>query len=572
MSNANDPRADEILREQSQLASERSNFDSQWREIAERVRPEQNLFQSERSPGLKLNDKIFDSTAQLALPKYSAACQSMIAPATQKWHGLDIDDEELNDCTDTKRWCEALTNLLFRLRYTPRANFQGQFGEVVMDQGAFGTGILFTDELMPKWTLQGSSGGGFRYKSLPLSECFMAEDAYGTINRLHRRFQLTGDQAVGLLKSLGANPDSLPASIKRAAELHTTDKFWFVHAVKPNPDRKGTPLHWRGMAYWSCYVCEEGRSIVSEGGFRVFPFAVARAETAPREVYGRGPAMKVLQTIKGLNEMKKTVLRAAHMVTSPALLLADDGALGVNLRPNALNYGALDGNGNALVKPLLTGGKVEIGMEMMNAEREAINDAFYVTLFRILVDEPQITATEAMLRAQEKGQLLAPPMGGMQSSLCGPTIEREIDILTAAGKLPPMPEKLQEYFDAGGEWKVRYQAPLNLAQRAGEGIGILNTIQGIAPIAQIDPSVMKVIKTKETVRHLWELNGGPMKLLNSEEEMAAIEDSDGQAAAAQQLLAAAPVAASSAKDFAQAQALAAAAPNQAAPAVLELAA
>ena len=138
--------------------------------------------------------------------------------------------------------------------------------------------------------------------------------------------------------------------------------------------------------------------------------------------------MNVLPDIKMLNEMSKTVMRAAHMVTAPPIMLSDDGALQqFNLRPNALNFGAVDDQGRPRAIPFQSGGRVDIGLDMMNQRREIINDAFFVTLFRILVEEPQITATEAMLRAQEKGQLLAPTMGRMQTELLGPCVERELD-------------------------------------------------------------------------------------------------------------------------------------------------
>ena len=113
-------------------------------------------------------------------------------------------------------------------------------------------------------------------------------------------------------------------------------------------------------------------------------------------------------------------------------------------------------------------------------DAEVINDAFLVTLFQILVDAPQMTATEAMLRAQEKGALLAPTMGRQQSEFLGPLIEREIDILSRAGALPPMPDALVK---AGGMVEVEYQSPLNRAQRSEEGVAILRTLESLAPLA-----------------------------------------------------------------------------------------
>jgi hypothetical protein len=128
--------------------------------------------------------------------------------------------------------------------------------------------------------------------------------------------------------------------------------------------------------------------------------------------------------------MKKTIIRAGQMVVAPPIMLSDDASLSAfDVRSNALNFGYVDGQGRPMAMPFETKGRVDIGIDLMDKEREVINDAFFVTLFRILVEEPQITATEAMLRAQEKGQLLAPTMGRMQSEIGSTIVERELDIL-----------------------------------------------------------------------------------------------------------------------------------------------
>jgi hypothetical protein len=215
--------------------------------------------------------------------------------------------------------------------------------------------------------------------------------------------------------------------------------------------------------------------------------------------------------------------------------------------------------------PFDSRGQVQIGMELMNAEREVINDAFFVTLFRILVQEPAITATEAMLRAQEKGQLLAPTMGRIQTELLGPMISRELDVLAHKGLLPAMPPELKE---AGGMVKVEYQSPLNLAQRAAAGVGIMNTLQAVAPLAQFDKRVTMLFDAVAMARELADINGVPEHTMHSDEEIAQLQGAQQQAEQMQALLAAAPVAASAAKNFAQAGALAASMPNQQAPAIL----
>jgi hypothetical protein len=222
-----------------------------------------------------------------------------------------------------------------------------------------------------------------------------------------------------------------------------------------------------------------------------------------------------------------------------------------DLRAGALNYGGVDANGNQLVQPLQTGGRLDIGLELLQDSQRVINEAFLVTLFQILVETPQITATEAMLRAQEKGQLLAPTMGRTQGEMIGPCIERELDILAAAGQLPPMPDALIE---AGGMVEIMYESPLNRLQKSEDGVGILRTLETLAPLAQVDPTVADVMDPEAAARILAEVNGVPAKALRSPKRVQAIREGRAEQQEMSQLLQAAPVAASTIKDLSAAQA------------------
>lgn len=545
-----DERADEIIRRQEQLFSERAVFEQHWREIAERILPRANHFRTNRQPGDKRTEWVFDATAGLALERFAAAMESMLTPRTQRWHRLRVSDPVLQDDAEVQAYLDEVTQVLFAARYSPHANFASQAAECYMSLGAFGTNCLFIDDSLR----------GIRYRSVHLSEIFIAENHQGVIDTVFRKFDMTARQAA---QRFGV--DKLSDTQKQAAEKSPERLFPFLHAVHPRTDIDYGRKDFRGMPWASCYINMESRQTISEGGYNRMPYAIGRYTTNPKEIYGRSPAMTVLPDIKMLNEMSKTVIRAAHKIVDPPLLLQDDGALqAFDLRPGALNYGGVDEQGRQLVHPLQTNARVDIGLDMMEQRRKVINDAFLVTLFQILVDAPQMTATEAMLRAQEKGALLAPTMGRQQSEFLGPMIEREIDILARAGALPRMPDKLAE---AGGIVDVEYVSPLNRAQRADEGVAIMRTLEAVTPLAQIDPRVMMVFDPEAVARELAEINGVPVKVMRSKEQIAAMEEAKAQAAQAQQLLAAAPVVGKTVRDLAQAQSLASAAPPQQAPAI-----
>lgn len=549
-----DQRAEDCIREQEQLASARCVFEAHWRECAERADPTQNMFQMQERPnGDKRSEKIFDDTAPAALPKFTACVISVAMPANQQYQKLTIQEEKFQNNSEITRYYESTVKVVFRHRYSVHGKFQDQVASVIRDVGCLGTGIMFIDEVV---------GTGIRYKAMPLYQCYIAQDAYGRVDTLHRKFQWTAHEAATKF-----GEDKLPTMMRAALKIEPNKKFWFLHCVKPNKNKVHGAKDWRGFDYWSCYIClDEGRFIIDEGGYRTFPYAVVRSETAPNEVYGRSRVMRVLASIKTANEMMKTILRAAQLTVQPPIMLSDDGSLqAFNMRPNALNFGAIDDQGRARVQAFNTGAKPEIGLDLLNEVRKVINDALFVTLFNILKDSPSITATQAMLEAQEKGQLLFPEVGRIQNELLGPLTERELDILAYSGQLPEMPMVLQDYYRNGGEHAVEYQSPLNQAQKAGDGVAILNTIQAITPLMQIDPKVISVFNLEKMTRVLAESNGVPSSIFYSPEEMESIKEQEASDQQTQQLLQAAPVAASAAKDFAQASALAGSAPGQVAP-------
>ncbi|WP_186126371.1 portal protein [Burkholderia gladioli] len=515
-----DSRVEDILRDQSGMDGKKSNWNTLWSQIAQVIDPTDDYFNKiELAGGEKRTQHIFDSTAQSAAERAAAAVESEIMPRTQRWHGLTLQDETIKEDPKWKRWLEQVTNIMFSARYAPYANFAGQASQSFFSLVKYGTQCMFIDEVV---------GRHLRYKAIHLSEIGIAENHVGIVDKVHRCFCLTVRQAI---QKFGK--ENLPDSIARLEDKEPERQFDFIHCVKPNEN--GDPGAKR-MEFVSYYVAKEGRHIVQVGGYRTMPYVVSRLRTSPKEIYGRSPAMTALADVRMLNEMEKTNIRAAHRVVDPPLLLAEDGALqAFSVRPNALNYGGVDENGRARAIPLQTGANLNLSLEMTEAKRKSINDIFWLTLFQILVQNPQMTATEAMLRAQEKGQLLAPVMGGQQSEWGGQQITRELDILSHAGQLPPPPAPLAEV-----DLDVVYTGPWARAQRAGDGVAIMNTLNAVLPFAQIDQKVLKRFNFDEITTELADINGMPASCLYTDDEMEANDAATASAEQAQAAVEAAP--------------------------------
>lgn len=533
--------AQSIIKHLDELAAKRANWDAFWEQIAYRVLPSQLGFTTKTEEGMRREERAFDTTAIVANERFAAFISEGLTPRDSIWHGLEPEDEDLQDDQESKEFLERLSKALFARRYRPAANFVQQRQQCYLSLGAFGNYSMFIDE---------DVGRGSRYRAIPMQEVYWAENHQGTIDIEYRKYELTARAALLQFR------DRAPPKVREDAEKRPFAVHSFIHCVRPNEDRKLIdPLTGR-MAPWASYhvYCGEKPHVISRGFFSSWPFANGRFLTGVREVYARSPAVAAFPAVLTVNEQKKTVLRAGQKAVDPPLLLTEDGILdGFNLRSGALNYGALSDRGEELVKPLNGQARIDIGVELMAMEQQAINDAFMVSLFQILAEKPNMTATEVLSRLQEKAELLSPTTGRLEAEDTGPMIAREIDLYVRSSEgawvLEEMPEQLRE---RGGAYRVVYTSPLAKARRAAEALGITRTIEIAGAAAALDQRAALVVDVEESIRTLADINGMPSRLLRTREQVAALAQQREQQQMAAVLAQAAPGVAGAAKDLAQA--------------------
>ena len=539
---------EQVLRDHSVMVQRRANFERKWRNTELRMSSLGAHFQTvDTQPGQVGTDKQFDITATLAGQKFAAAMDSLISPATQRYHGLVAAERGVAKKARVKRWCEEAALVLFARRYRARANFQAQMFTCYGSIGMYGTSAMFIDRQADR--------RANLYSPAHLSEVYIDEGESGLIDTVHRmRYR----SIRVLAQKYGM--ENLPDKLQMQARTDINTRVEVLTCTKPRMDYDPERLDAKGKRFAHYVILPDCRHLLEDGGYRTFPWAVARyfAEIS-NETYGSGPAQIAMPAINGVNEQMKTQLRAGQQAVHPAILLPTDSlARPFDMRSGALNRGMVNAQGTPMAHPFNNGARLADGEAMIEQQRLSINDAFLVTLFRILIDEGRaITATEALLRAQEKGQLLSPTMGRTQAEHFGAQIAAELELAFEDGELPPMP---MELIEAGGMLEVEYSAPLNRLMRSEDSIAILRSVEVMGPMAQIDPDVQHVMKVKEAYREVCEINGVPERLLNSPEEVAALVADSQQQAQLQQLLAAAPVAASTIKDLSMARATAGNAP------------
>lgn len=539
---ATDLDADQICREQEQLASQRSNFDNLWQRVVHRVLPNSDQFTELTMEGQSKTQRLFTSLPVTANSRFAAFIHEGMTPRDQIWHGLAPEDDALKDNQSVSRYLDRVSKALFAQRYRPLANFTSQRHDCYLSAGAIGNYCLFVDE---------DIGFGARYKSLYIAQVWWSENHQGIIDCVYYKFEMTGRNVMARAKDNGWE---IPARMAKVCAEKPFDNHTFIFAVRPNTNRTNSYSH-DGMPWSSYYVAVEDKVCVSKGGFRTFPFAIGRIDKAPNEIWSRSPAMNVFGSILTLNEQKKTVLRAGQLVTEPPSLLTEEGILGnFSMAPGAMNYGGLNSQGEPMIKSYETKGRVDIGVDLMGIEERDINDGFMVSLFQILADHPQMTATEVLNRMQERAQLLSPMTARLESEDLGPMILRELDILSRDSAhrwiIDEMPEELIE---AGGNFKIVYESPLAKSRRASEALAITRSLEVGTVAAGLDPNAMLVMDVPEAYRTVCEINGVPADIMRSKEDVAALlaeRERQQQMMAIAQL---APGVAGAARDVAQAE-------------------
>lgn len=524
------------------LRSERGNWEAQWEEAAVRVVPaHRDTFQSHSNiftPGLKKTEEMFDSTAAIACQRFASVIESLITPQSGIWHRLAPADKTLKRNRAVRVFFDDLNDKLFAYRYRPIANFVGNAQAGYLSLGAYGNTVLYIDAP--------DRSRGLRYRNIHLGEAYFVENHAGIVDTMYRAFRLTARQ---LMQRFGDSvPEDVQESANRASQSETT--FEVLHVVTPREDWSPVRVDSKGKRFASLYILAQKQHLMREGGYDTFPYAVARYTQYTGEVYGRGPAQWVLPAIKVLNEEKRTVLKQGHRIVDPVLLAHDDGSLATfSMKAGALNYGGVNADGRPLVHTLPTG-NIAIGDKLMEMERNVINDAFLITLFQILTDNPQMTATEVLERTREKGMLIAPTAGRLQAEYLGPMIEREISLLAQQGLMPEVPGILASSEEAA-EYRIEYDSPMSRMQRAEKAAGFMRALDTATTYAKntLDMAPLDWFNFDRAMPEIIDINGAPIEWTRTMDEVQALRDQRAEQQQQQQMLEAAPALASVAKSI-----------------------
>lgn len=547
-----DERARDILATQDELESERAEYETVWEQVAEFCDPDapdqfshtgtaQRESQAQRSE--RRGSRVYDNTINSAANRLAAGLESLIIPQSEKWHGIttaEIDDEETEEETE---WGEMLRDFVFSIRYSAPSNFVPATQACIRNVVRYGPAYLYAEE--------GFSGTHIHYASIPVNEAYIARNRWGVVDLFHRKYERTARQCAQLF---GYN--KLPPNVRALVDdpAKQLEKVTLVQCVKPRADRRtyriGPVTDYLDTEFVSYHVIEGEGVIVKESGFRAFPIATFNWRRYENDTYGISPTIEALTTVREINAIRRTVLRTLQQITDPALAYHDKAdAVPPKLNPGESYRGLMDDQGRLMVAPINTGAEPRMAIEYSAQRSEDIRDMLFVNLFQVLVQNPQMTATEALIRQEEKGALLGPSGSIIQAGFAV-NLDRELAILEAKGLYEQGSRFVPPPSLAGKIIRPTFTSPLDILRKAAESrdadLVVTSAVQ--LATAAMDPAILDNIDTDEYIKIKKAASRAPQRLLRSQDEIAKIREARQQAMQAQQGAAALSQAASMAKD------------------------
>ncbi len=537
-----------ISREQA-LSADRGQWDMVWQDIANYVMPRKSQINTTKTPGVDgYTDDLFDFTAGHSNAVLAAGQLAHVTPANSRWFAFEapeelrpVDAETQVGSDAVSRYFQKCTEIAFR--ELARSNFYLEIHEMYLDRGAFGTSLILLEE---------GKRNALQFSCQEIGTYSIAEDDEGMVDTVYKKFELTCRQAVQKfgLENCGK---SIREAYASADPKRMDQKYWFIHAIQPreDTDRMHGKIDAENKPIASIYVAVQDEHVCRNSGFDEMPGFASRFLKWGGTCYGYSPSIEALPVTKQINFIEQQMDAVAEQQATPRVLIPAGMEGDVDLRAGGITL--FDPNqADAIPREWGTQGRYDVGLQRVAAKQQAIKEAYHVDMFNMLAErDKQMTAREVIELVQEKLVQFSPTFARMTTELLNPLLQRVFGILYRAGKFPEPPAELLVESPDGvalAAPQVVYTSRIALAIKALENQAFLQFIEIIAPMVQIDPSVMDIIDMDVALPAVAKNQNLPVDWIRPPEKIKAMRTARAEAAQAAAQLEAAQGMAKAAKD------------------------
>ena len=480
-------------------------FREQWvslfEECYEYALPQRESFYYEEH-GQRRDEKIFDETAVVGTQEFASRLQSGIVPNYARWadfvSGSEVDPQE-REAVDNE--LDEVTEYVFEI--LQNSNFSQEVHESFMDL-AVGTGILCVEE--------GDSLNPINFSAIPLPHVVLDTGPDDRIDHVYRERKKVKFDHIPLM---------YPKSVldpKVTSQMGSNRETTVLEVVCRDYSKKNEEAY---LHYAICMTTETILHYKEMSGVGSNPFICFRWSKCAGEIYGRGPLINALSSIKTTNLTIQLILENAQMSISGIYQMEDDGVINpdtINLVPGTIIPKAM---GSAGLQPIQAAGRFDVAQLVLSDMRLNIKRALYNDMLGN-PDRTPATATEIAERQADLSRRMGASFGRLQAELVQPVLQRVVYILKKQGRIEIPTVN-------GREIKVRAVSPLAQAQ-ANQDISVVARYLELIGNGFGPEMLQLLIDGEQTAIYLARKFGVPESLIRDEEQRRQIAEAAQQMA------------------------------------------
>lgn len=493
----------------SMLNLERSTWLFHWQELNDYIFPRRfRYLQTDRNKGTKKNDKIINNKATVAVRTLGSGMHAGITSPARTWFKL-LAPPKFRDDPEAKEWLGQVEKIT--REELIKSNVYNVLHELYISLAVFGTPAMYIEETPEAEDL-------FRAYLFPIGQYSLAASARQKIDTIYRQFNMTVAQIVEEFEW-----SQISTNVKNMYEQGAYDSWVrVVHVIEPNRLYKGLKGS-KDKKFVSKWFEEESNEdkFLRESGYDEFPVMAPRWSVTGEDVYGSCPGMEALGDVKALQLLERRSQQAVDKVVNPPM----KGPMSlkssrISLLPGDITYVPDNVNGQKLepaieVKP----DAIQQAQQKIQACEYRIDQTFYVNLFRKMETADNApnggrqpsTATEINERREEALLELGPVLERIHGELLNPMLNRVIQILYRAGRLPPLPAKMK-----GANIRIEYVSIMAQAQKILGTASIERFSSFTGSLSAVKQEILDLIDFDKMVRSYAESLGVPVEILNKD--------------------------------------------------------
>jgi hypothetical protein len=531
--------AQDLIKRAQTLKAERSNFETEWQNVADIFRPAKSKITVERTAGEKQQiRRLFDSTPIDMSLTLSSILYGTILNRAGRWFGLEALRKDINEEKEVSGTLSRFVEVMLAKMYDSRSNFESAAIEGFRDLVDFGTSATFIEE-----------GDDFEFvcNTLNIRDFYIAENRDGMVDYVIIKTEMAARQIIQKWDGIVTIPDK----VIKANEADPFKKFDLQLHIFPRKERDKKKIDILNKAIAGIWLIENPTQIMQEIGWDTMPIAVGRTEKSPNEIYGTSRSMMALADGRTVNTMWKQIIEAGEKTLNPALNVNANYKRRINLTSSALNYPdqkQLAASGRPAIEPIVTVGSIPVNIDLLNLKYESLRKIFFLDKLKI-IDDPRATATQVLEQSAERFRLMLPLSIGVEEYMSN-FLDRFFDILfrksyrindlpnggSSFDLLPnaPFDFDLPDLLKESPDIRTTFINPINQAQKVTELSSIDTVLNSAAQIAQLKPDVLDLIDEDKVIRKKREILNVDPELLKDERLVAQIRQQRNQAQAEEQ--------------------------------------